>query len=77
VVNPDLANAKLTEIAIPGARIDHATGSVLSARDVHEHNTFDRPDNVRTEKLEATVSERLVRVGLPAASVSRIDIEVK
>jgi len=77
VVNPDLGNPKLTEIAMPGASIDSASGNVLAAHDVHDHNTFEQPDNVRPRKLDVTVITGLVRVTLPAASVSRIDIELK
>src|SRR5262249_10340092 len=77
VVNPDLENSKLTQIAIRGARINTASGNVLLAHDVHDHNTFEQPETVRPQKLEISVSAGLINVALPAASVSSVEIELK
>lgn len=76
-VNPDLDNAKLTQIAIPGAQFAVSSACVLAAHGMRDHNTFEQPDNVRTRKLEAGGSEGVITVDLPPSSVSRIDIELK
>jgi len=43
VVNPDLTIARETEIAVSGARISSCYARVLSAGDVHSHNSFANP----------------------------------
>jgi len=43
VVNPDLTTPRETEIAVSGARIGSGQARVLSASDVHAHNTFENP----------------------------------
>lgn len=76
-VNPDLDNSKLTQIAIPGTQFAVASACVLTATDMHAHNTFEHPDIVRTQKLESEGSGSVITVNLPPASVSRVDIELK
>lgn len=43
VTNADLANTKEAEIAVAGARIKSCRGRVLSAKDIHAHNSFENP----------------------------------
>src|SRR5439155_15018419 len=46
VINPDLTAPRETEIAVAGARISSCQARVLSASDVHAHNTFENPNVV-------------------------------
>jgi alpha-N-arabinofuranosidase len=36
-----------TEIAVRGASVTSATGTVLSSHDIHDHNDFAHPDAVK------------------------------
>lgn len=74
MVNPELAGPKQTQVALRGFQVKQATGVVLTAGDIHAHNTFDRPDAVHPARLAAEVSGGMVNVSLPAASVSRLEI---
>ena len=46
VVNPDLSKTIETQIALQGAAVASASGTVLAASDMHAHNTFDHPNAV-------------------------------
>ena len=43
VTNPHLSEPRDTEIAVRGARASSAQAQVLTAPDVHAHNTFEKP----------------------------------
>jgi alpha-N-arabinofuranosidase len=75
-VNPDLRNAKQTQIALRGAKAVSAKGRVLAAGEMHAHNSFDQPDRVKSAALEVSVSAGLLNVVLPAASVSTFEISL-
>jgi len=77
MVNPDLENGKIAQIAVPGAQIGGASARVLAARDVHDHNTFDQPDAVTLRTLEVFASADLIHVEIPASSVASVRIELK
>lgn len=55
VVNPDLTNAHETEIAVGGARIGSCQARVLSAGDVHTHNSFEYPQMIEPRDQAANV----------------------
>ncbi len=76
LVNPDLERAKLTQIALRGARTRRASGTMLKAPEVHAHNTFAQPNAVQPANLGVSVSGDLLTVEFPAASVSKIEIEL-
>ncbi|MBN9617287.1 MAG: alpha-L-arabinofuranosidase [Acidobacteriales bacterium 59-55] len=76
VVNPDLSKTTDTRIALRGARIIRADGTVLTADDMHAHNTFDQPDAVTPEDLAVAVREEQLNVSLPPASVTKLTVIV-
>lgn len=75
VVNPDLTNERETEIIVGGARISSCQARVLSARDVHTHNSFDHPRALepRDEPANVGASGMLIFRFAPA-SVTRLQI---
>jgi alpha-N-arabinofuranosidase len=77
VVNPDLNNARETDIVISGARISSCAARVLSAGDVHAHNSFENPHAVvpRDESARTGVNGALVFKFAPA-SVTRLQISL-
>ncbi len=76
VVNPDLAQGRLVQVAVSGANVESASATVLVSDDPHAHNTFDRPDAVGTKDLKASVASRIVTLTIPAAAVVGIEIVV-
>lgn len=76
VVNPDLSKTTETEIAIRGASIASAAGTVLTARDMHAHNSFLEPNAVQPATLAAAVNGDRVNVSIPAASVIKLQVSL-
>lgn len=75
VVNPDLSAPRETEIAVAGARIGSCQARVLSATDVHAHNSFENPNVLapRDETVSAGAGGALVFRFAPA-SVTRLQL---
>ena len=59
---------------MPGASVKSASAVVLTASDMHAHNTFEQPNVVQPQKLDVSVAADLLTVSLPAASVARLEI---
>ena len=75
VVNPHLDRPMTAEIALGGAGIASATGTVLAEADVHAHNDFAHPDAVRPRPaaMGSPSGGRLVQV-FPPASVTTLQL---
>jgi alpha-L-arabinofuranosidase len=63
-----------TQIALRGAAVSSASGTVLAAQDMHAHNTFDQPNAVTPAALAVAVRGNLLNVSIPPASVTRLDV---
>ena len=74
-VNPDAKSARETEINIVGARIASGQARVLSAPDIHAHNSFENPRGLEPRDEQVTVSPggKLVYRFAPA-SVTRLQL---
>jgi alpha-N-arabinofuranosidase len=75
-VNPSVKDALETQIVLRGARIGSAEATVLTADDIHAHNTFEQrdalvPKSQRVEMKNGTLSFRF-----PGASVTRLDLQL-
>lgn len=78
VVNPHLSETRETQINLRGdATPASATALVLGGgADVHTHNTFAEPDNVRTRSAPVTVSGSTLRFSFPPSSVVRLTVQL-
>jgi len=76
VVNPDVSQPRETEIVLRASEIKSGTVTVLTDKDIHAHNTLEKPDAVRprTEDLAGTGSS--IRHTFPAASVTLIQAKL-
>ena len=74
MVNPNVTQPSDTQIALNGATIASATGTVLAASDMHAHNTFDQPNAVKSASLGVTTGDGMLNVSLPAGSVTKLEI---
>jgi alpha-N-arabinofuranosidase len=77
VVNPDVKNFRETEINIGGGAVSSANARVLTASDIHAHNSFADPNAVvpRNENISIAAGGRLVYKFAPA-SVTRLQIMI-
>jgi alpha-N-arabinofuranosidase len=78
VVNPHLTEARETQIMLRGgAAPTSATAQVLGGGlDVHTHNTFAEPNNVRTGSAKVNVVGQALRMTIPPSSVVKVAIEL-
>ena len=74
LVNPALTSPSDTQVALRGVTVASATGVTLATSDMHAHNTFDQPDNVKTAPLQVAINGDLLNVTIPAASVTKLEI---
>jgi len=73
VTNPHMSEAREAEVVVRGARAQSVQARVLTAPDVHAHNTFENPRAVepRDETVRVGVGGAL-SFRFPAASVTRL-----
>jgi alpha-N-arabinofuranosidase len=76
VVNPDVGNARDTQVVIRGARITSATAVVLTNSDIHAHNTFAEKNLVvpRTQSVESHPDA--LTFSFPPASVTKLALQL-
>jgi alpha-N-arabinofuranosidase len=76
-VNPDVKNARETDININGGRIVSVNARVLSSTDVHARNSFDNQHGLepRNENVNLAAGGKLVYRFAPA-SVTRLQIQI-
>jgi alpha-N-arabinofuranosidase len=75
-VNPNVSRPLEAQVAIHGAQAKSATATVLTASDIHAHNTFDQRDVVAPKTANAEVRSGRVSFRFPAASVVKLEIEL-
>jgi alpha-N-arabinofuranosidase len=75
-VNPSLADARETEIALRGGTASRATATVLTAPVMNAHNTFEAPETVKPTPLETRVTSDGVTVTIPKMSVVALQVDL-
>ena len=75
-VNPDVREARESEIVLRGATAASARAWVVGGDDMHAHNTLEQPDQVKTRTADVTVRGDGLRFTFPAASVVKIEVEL-
>jgi alpha-L-arabinofuranosidase len=78
VVNPNVAEPRETEVAVRGARVTAARAMVITAGDIHAHNTFDQPQAVVPgETPVASPGEGVLVHRFPPASITRLTLDLQ
>jgi alpha-N-arabinofuranosidase len=75
-VNPDVSRPRETEIVLRGAKAVSAKAYVLAESDIHAHNTFDQPDQVKTRTAEVSLRPGSLSFTFPPASVVKIEVQL-
>jgi alpha-N-arabinofuranosidase len=70
VVNPHASDERETEILVRGARIKSAEATILTAADIHAHNSFANPRALDVRKAEVSVRGEPLMHKFPPASVT-------
>jgi alpha-N-arabinofuranosidase len=75
-VNPSTDAPREAEIVLRGANAESATATVLSSEDIHAHNTFEQPDNVRPQKVTAKTQGSGLHFTFPPACVAKLELKL-
>jgi alpha-L-arabinofuranosidase len=75
VVNPNVSEPQECEIAVPGASLKSGSSTVLTAPDIHAHNTFEQPHGIVPSTRSLTGGKTLT-LSFPPASVSALTLEL-
>jgi alpha-N-arabinofuranosidase len=76
VVNPDVKEARETQVIVRGAKVKSAAATVLTNPDIHAHNTFGDRDVVTPKPQSAEVSGDSLSFRFPAASVTKLAVQL-
>ncbi len=76
VVNPHVSEPRDTQVTVRGAKLKAATATVLSHADIHAHNTFAQRNVVEPQTQSAEVRGDILRFRFPAASVTKLAVEL-
>ena len=76
VVNTHASEPMETEISVRGAVVQSASGIVLTAADIHAHNTFEQPHAVEPRALPGTGQGPKLMQTFPPASVSKLTLQL-
>jgi alpha-N-arabinofuranosidase len=74
VVNPDIKSAQETAINMRGARVSEMRSTVLTANDIHAHNTFDQPKALEPAEKAEPMNGDLTYSFAPA-SVTKLEFD--
>jgi alpha-N-arabinofuranosidase len=72
VVNPHVSDPRETEIIVRGGTVRAGVATVLTHRDIHAHNTFDRRQVVVPETKSLEIAGQTLKYTFPPASVTKL-----
>ncbi len=76
VVNPDVGQPKEAEINLLGAEASSGRATILAASDIHAHNTFDNPNEVRARTESWSPTGRTPKFTFAPASVTLLQLKL-
>jgi alpha-L-arabinofuranosidase len=76
VVNPHVSESRDTQVSARGAKFKGAAATVLAHADIHAHNTFAQKDVVAPKLQSAEVKGDGLTFRFPAASVTKLAIQL-
>ncbi len=75
LTNPHLTDALDSEIVLRGgATATSVEATVLTADEIHAHNTFEQPNTVEAKSATATANGKVVKFTAPPSSVAKLSI---
>ena len=76
VCNANVSVPRETGISVRGGAVKSAAMSILTAADIHAHNTFDQPNAVVPRKQQIPIQGRELVITLPPASVTALTLDL-
>jgi alpha-L-arabinofuranosidase len=76
VVNPNVKDALSAQVNIHGAKASSGEATVLTATDIHAHNTFEDRNAVRPKTQKVEIAGGAATFIFPAASVTKLTVQL-
>lgn len=76
VVNTNANESVEAEVSVRGAAVQSGSGSVLTADDIHAHNTFEHTNAVEPRALKLAGQGAITKHIFPPASVTMLKLEI-
>ena len=76
VVNPHVSEPRETEVVVRNAEIRSCRARILTANDIHAHNTFDDPRRVEPRDEDVSLSGKTLVYRFAPASVTRLQLDL-
>ncbi len=76
VVNPDVKEARDTQVVVRGAKIKAAMATILTHSDIHAHNTFANRDVVTPRTQNVEVASDALNFRFLPASVTKLAVQL-
>ena len=74
--NIDADNAQEVTINLPGVQAKKAVGEILTAANLTDYNSFEKPDIVKPVPFkEAKINKGILKVKLPAKSIVTFELQ--
>ena len=74
--NVDLQNVQDVSINLQGVDAKRVTGEILTSSNITDHNTFDKPEQVKPVAFNgASISGNTLKVKLPAKSIVTLELQ--
>jgi alpha-N-arabinofuranosidase len=75
-VNPNVKDPLQAQIVTRGARVNSGKATILTASDIHAHNTFDQKRAVAPQEKDVQLKGESVSFTFPAASVTKLQLNL-
>jgi alpha-N-arabinofuranosidase len=76
VTNPSLDSVRGAEIVVRGGRLRNSSATVLAAKDIHAHNSFDNPRSVEPAPVATKIDGSVIQHQFPAGSVTKLEVTI-
>ena len=76
MVNPDVTRPREAEIHLLGGEANSGRATVLATSDIHAHNTFDNPNEVKPRTENWTPTGRTGKYTFAPASVTLLQLKL-
>ena len=76
MINPSAEEAIESRIAVRGAKARSGEGQVLTADDIHAHNTFEQPRALESRPTEVQIKDGEIFHRFPRASATCLEIDL-
>jgi alpha-N-arabinofuranosidase len=75
-VNPNVRDSLQSQIMTRGARVNSGKATILTASDIHAHNSFDQRRAVIPQEKDMQLKGESLSFTFPAASVTKLQLNL-